>query len=294
MQATRKIGEYRYDYSSLMATDKVKTETGAARFKEPYTGPGCAGGILIGVSYFLCVLFFPFSLYYTIKVITEYERVVIFRLGRVLPGGAKGPGLLFILPCVDEIKMMDLRTVCRDIRPQKILTKDCVNITVDAVVYSRIFNPNLSVCYFENPHLSISIMAATTLRKTLGKRDMAEIICDRKKIAREITRKFDRQTANWGIKLERIEIKEIKLPKDMERSMAAEAEAARQARAKVITAKGEQNASRALKEAADIMSQSPAAIQLRYLQTLKSVATKNNSTILFPLPMQLSQGYAHS
>ncbi|XP_071127089.1 stomatin-like [Mytilus edulis] len=277
-----------------MATDKVKNEPGAARSKEPYTGPGCAGGILIGVTYLLCVLFFPFSLCYTIKIITEYERVVIFRLGRLLPGGAKGPGLLFILPCVDEIKMMDLRTVCRNIRPQQILTKDCVNIVVDAVVYSRIFNPNLSVCYFSKPHLSMSILAATTLRKVLGKRDMSEILCDKKKIAMEIARKFDRQTANWGIKLEMIEIKEIKLPKEMERSMAAEAEAARQARAKVITAKGEQNASRALKEAADIMSQSPAAIQLRYLQTLKSVAAKNNSTIIFPLPMQLSQGYAQS
>ncbi|CAG2219990.1 STOM [Mytilus edulis] len=190
---------------------------------------------------------------------------------------------------------MDLRTVCRDIRPQQILTKDCVNIMVDAVVYSRIFNPNLSVCYFSKPHLSMSILAATTLRKVLGKRDMSEILCDKKKIAREIARKFDRQTANWELNWKVLKCKkEIKLPKEMERSMAAEAEAARQARAKVITAKGEQHASRAFKEAADIMSQSPAAIQLRYLQTLKSVAAKNNSTIIFPLPMQLSQGYAQS
>ncbi|CAF3904133.1 unnamed protein product [Rotaria sordida] len=201
------------------------------------------------------------------------------RLGRILPGGAKGPGLFFILPCVDMIIKVDLRTVTFDVPPQEILTRDSVTVSVDGVVYFRIFNPVISVTNVENSRVSTQLLAATTGTKTLQ-----EILSDRENISHSMQTHLDEGTDPWGVKVERVEIKDVRLPVSMQRSMAAEAEAAREARAKIISAEGEQKASRSLKEAADIINQSPIALQLRYLQTLTSISAEKNSTIVFPIP----------
>ncbi|XP_076090429.1 stomatin-like isoform X1 [Mytilus galloprovincialis] len=250
-------------------------------------GPGCCGCILMGLSYFIVVIFFPFSLAMCIKIVQEYERAVIFRLGRVLPGGAKGPGMFFILPCLDDFKKVDLRTVANDVPPQEILTKDSVTVAVDAVIYSSIYDPTMSVINVENADASTRLLAATTLRNVLGTKNMSEILSDRDSIAHQMKALLDQATDPWGIRVERVEIKDVRLPMQLQRAMAAEAEASREARAKVIAAEGEQHASLALKEAADIMASSPAAIQLRYLQTLSTIASEKNSTIIFPLPIDM-------
>lgn len=248
---------------------------------------GACGYVLYALSIILVVLFFPFSLCFTIKIVQEYERAVIFRLGRVVSGGAKGPGMFFVYPCLDEFKKVDLRTTAFDVPPQEILTKDSVTVAVDAVVYSRIFDPTMSVCNVENAQYSTKLLAATTLRNVLGTKNMSELLSERETISEQMQTILDVSTDPWGIKVERVEIKDVRLPQQLQRAMAAEAEASREARAKVLAAEGEQKASRALKEAADIMMESPAAIQLRYLQTLNSIAAEKNSTIIFPLPIDL-------
>ncbi|CAF0956441.1 unnamed protein product [Rotaria sordida] len=250
-------------------------------------GIGACGWALVVLSYIVFILTFPFSLFVTIKVVQEYERAVIMRLGRILPGGAKGPGLFFILPCVDMIIKVDLRTVTFDVPPQEILTRDSVTVSVDAVVYFRIFNPVISVTNVENSRVSTQLLAATTLRNILGTKTLQEILSDRENISHSMQTHLDEGTDPWGVKVERVEIKDVRLPVSMQRSMAAEAEAAREARAKIISAEGEQKASRSLKEAADIINQSPIALQLRYLQTLTSISAEKNSTIVFPIPIEL-------
>lgn len=255
--------------------------------KEGESGMGGCAIVLYGLSILLVVLLFPFSLCFTIKIVQEYERAVIFRLGRVVSGGAKGPGMFFIYPCLDEFKKVDLRTTAFDVPPQEILTKDSVTVAVDAVVYSRIFDPTMSVCNVENAQYSTKLLAATTLRNVLGTKNMAELLSERECISEQMQSILDVSTDPWGIKVERVEIKDVRLPQQLQRAMAAEAEASREARAKVLAAEGEKKASRALKEAADIMMESPAAIQLRYLQTLNSIAAEKNSTIIFPLPIDL-------
>ncbi|CAF1073029.1 unnamed protein product [Rotaria sp. Silwood1] len=250
-------------------------------------GIGACGWVLVILSYIVCILTFPFSLCVTIKVVQEYERAVIMRLGRIISGGAKGPGLFFILPCVDTIMKIDLRTVTFDVPPQEILTRDSVTVSVDAVVYFRIFNPVISVTNVENSRVSTQLLAATTLRNILGTKTLQEILSDRENISHSMQTHLDEGTDPWGVKVERVEIKDVRLPVSMQRSMAAEAEAAREARAKIIAAEGEQKASRSLKEAADIISQSPIALQLRYLQTLTNISAEKNSTIVFPIPIEL-------
>ncbi|CAF4755990.1 unnamed protein product [Rotaria sp. Silwood1] len=198
--------------------------------------------------------------------------------------GAKGPGLFFILPCVDLITKVDLRTVTFDVPPQEILTRDSVTVSVDAVVYFRICNPTISVTNVANSRVATQLLAATTLRNVLGTKLLQEILSDRENIAHSMQTHLDEGTEPWGIQVERIEIKDVRLPVSMQRSMAAEAEAAREARAKLIAAEGEKNASRSLKDAADVISQSPIALQLRYLQTLTQIAAEKNSTIIFPIP----------
>jgi len=240
---------------------------------------------LLAYLFFICTL--PFSLCYALKIVNEYERAVLFRLGRIVKGGAKGPGLFFILPCVDTIIKVDLRTVSYDVPPQEILTKDSVTVTVDAVVYYRIFDPVISVINVENTKLSTHLLAATTLRNILGTKTLQEILQDREHIAHMMQETLDIATDNWGVKVERVEVKDVRLPTSMQRSMATEAEATREARAKVVAAEGEQKASYALKQAADIIAQSPVALQLRYLQTLTQIAAEKNSTIIFPLPIEL-------
>jgi len=248
------------------------------------------GGVIWFISMLFIIPLFPITLWFCIRQVQEYERAVIFRLGRVKKGGAQGPGLFFIIPCMDTIQTVDLRTVSFDVPPQEILTKDSVTVAVDAVVYYKIMNPMYAVCNVNNAGQSTRLLASTTLRNTLGTKTLQEILADREEIAKNILGHLDSATDPWGIRVERVEVKDVRLPQQLQRAMAAEAEAARQARAKVIEAEGEQKASKALKEASDIISDSQSALQLRYLQTLSSIAAERNSTIVFPLPMELLGG----
>ncbi|XP_042148900.1 band 7 protein AGAP004871 [Ixodes scapularis] len=277
-------------------------------------GLGICGWILTALSFVIVVVTFPFSLLFCIKVVQEYERAVIFRLGRLLQGGSKGPGIFFILPCIENYTKVDLRTLTFDVPPQEVnisvyfqketyhikfnkiiltvLTKDSVTVSVDAVVYYRVHNAAVSVANVENAHHSTRLLAQTTLRNILGTRNLHEILADREQISSSMQSALDECTDAWGIKVERVEIKDVRLPVQLQRAMAAEAEAAREARAKLIAAEGEQKSSRALKEAADVLSQSPAAIQLRYLQTLNTISAEKNSTIIFPLPIDILSCFA--
>ncbi|XP_072015288.1 band 7 protein AGAP004871-like [Amphiura filiformis] len=252
---------------------------------------GCCVYLLTALSWLLVICTFPLSLCVTIKIVQEYERAVIFRMGRLLPGGAKGPGLFFYLPCLDEIKVVDLRTISFDVPPQEVLSKDSVTVTVDAVVYFRVFNPVMSIVNVENYRGSTRLLAATTLRNVLGTKTLAEMLSHRDAVSTQMQEALDEATDPWGVKVERVEIKDVRLPIQLQRAMAAEAEAAREARAKVIAAAGERDASRALKEASEIISESPAALQLRYLQTLNTISAEKNSTIIFPLPIDLLAGF---
>ncbi|CAF1399263.1 unnamed protein product [Adineta ricciae] len=242
--------------------------------------------VLIVLSYALVVITFPLSLCFCLKVVQEYERAVIFRLGRILADGARGPGLFFILPCIDTYSKVDLRTVTFDVPPQEILTRDSVTVAVDAVVYFRIFNAVISITNVEDAAKSTKLLAATTLRNVLGTKTLHEILAERDKID---TTALDEATDPWGVKVERVEVKDVRLPVALQKAMAAEAEASRDARAKIIAAEGEMKASRGLKEAADIINESPIALQLRYLQTLTQIAAERNSTIVFPVPVELLQ-----
>ncbi|XP_075710609.1 stomatin-like isoform X2 [Rhinoderma darwinii] len=245
----------------------------------------CFGYVLIFFSFLLVFVTFPVSIWSCIKIVQEYERAVIFRLGRVR-SGAKGPGIFWVLPCTDDFCRLDLRTVSFAVPPQEVLTKDSVTIMVDAVVFYRIFNPIVTVIKVDNANQATQMLAQTTLRNMLGTKSLTEILIDREEMADHMGRILYDATKEWGIKVERVEIRDVKLPPSLQRAMAAEAEAAREARAKVVAAEGEMNASRALKEAAVIMSDSPAALQLRYLQTLSHVAAEKNSTIIFPIPVE--------
>jgi len=248
---------------------------------------GFMEAFLVAVSVILIVITFPISIWMCIKMVKEYERAVIFRLGKLKKGKPVGPGLFFIIPCIDAIQVVDLRVVSFDVPPQEILTKDSVTVSVDAVVYFKVSNPMASVCAVANANHSTRLLASTTLRTTLGTRTLQEILSDRESIGAEILQSLDVATDPWGISVERVEVKDVRLPKELQRAMAAEAEAAREARAKVIAAEGEQKASRALKEASDIISESKSALQLRYLQTLTNIAAERNSTIIFPLPIDI-------
>merc|ERR1711973_72507 len=252
---------------------------------------GCCDFVLTGISVLLAIIFFPISWLFCIKIVQEYERAVIFRLGRLLPGGAKGPGMFFILPCIDSYQKVDLRTVSFDVPPQEILTKDSVTVAVDAVVYFRIYNATMSITNVENSNRSTRLLAQTTLRNVLGTKNLSEILMERDYISHTIQSSLDEATDPWGVKVERVEVKDVRLPQQLQRAMAAEAEAAREARAKVIAAEGEQKASRALKEASLIISESPSALQLRYLQTLTHISAEKNSTIIFPLPMEVMSSF---
>lgn len=245
--------------------------------------------LLTSLSYILVIATFPLSLYYCIKVVQEYERAVIFRLGRNLGGGCKGPGLFFILPCIDDCVTIDLRTITIDVPPQEIITKDSVTVNVDAVLYYRIADPVISVNSVVDAKYSSKLLAATSLRTILGTKSLQEILTDKESIASHLQVLLDDATDAWGVKVERVELKDVSLPMEMQRSMATEAEAARDARAKVVAAEGEQRASQALRNAADVIAENPCALQLRYLQTLSSISAEKNSTIIFPIPIELLQ-----
>lgn len=239
----------------------------------------------------LFIMTIPLSLILCLKVIAQYERAVIFRLGRLLTRGARGPGLIFVLPCLDSIKRIDLRTFTFDVPTQEVLTKDSVTVAVDAVVYYRIFDPVMSVVNVEEANRSTRLLAATTLRNVLGTVDLYCLLTDREDIAGMMQESLDAATDTWGVKVERVEVKDVRLPIQLQRAMAAEAEATREAKAKVIAAEGEQLASKALKLAAIELSECPIALQLRYLQTLNSISVEKNSTIIFPLPFDVMQQF---
>nr|CAH8874532.1 unnamed protein product [Trichobilharzia regenti] len=254
---------------------------------------GICSAILVTIAYLFILITFPFSLFFCIKVVAEYERAVIFRLGRILPGGARGPGLFFIAPCIDSIRKVDLRTVTFDVPPQEVLTKDSVTVAVDAVVYYRIYNPVVAITNVEDADRSTRLLAATTLRNVLGTKNLAEILSERESISTSMQTMLDDATDPWGVKVERVEVKDVRLPVQLQRAMAAEAEATREARAKVIAAEGEEKSSLALKQAADVIKTSPFALQLRYLQTLSAISAEKNSTIIFPLPIDMLVNLFH-
>ena len=280
------------DPPGYQALDKPRRPTPGVLGRDDENPPsnGCCEIFLTVISWLLVLCFFPFSLCFTIKVVQEYERAIIFRLGRLAPGGAQGPGLFFILPCLDTFRSVDLRVVSFDVAPQEILTKDLVTIAVDAVVYYRIYEPTISVTNVENSGSSTRLLAATTLRTVLGQYTLSDVLAQRETIAHLMQSNLDEATDAWGVKVERVEVKDVRLPMDLQRAMAAEAEAGREAKAKVIAAEGEMKASRALKEAADVMAEAPNALQLRYLQTLNTISAEKNTTIIFPVPIDIIGG----
>ncbi|KAI6229979.1 PHB domain-containing protein [Aphelenchoides fujianensis] len=260
------------------------------------------GYALQALSWLLIIVTFPFSMCLCLKVIKEYERVVIFRIGRLVFGGARGPGMIFVIPCIDTYRKIDLRVVSYAVPPQEILSKDSVTVSVDAVVYFRTSDPIASVNNVDDAIYSTKLLAQTTLRNALGMKTLTEMLTEREAIAQLCETILDEGTEHWGVKasshssfflycvcsqVERVEVKDIRLPQQLTRAMAAEAEAAREARAKVVAAEGEQKASRALKEAADVIQANPVALQLRHLQALNSIAAEHNSTIVFPVPVEM-------
>jgi len=220
-----------------------------------------------------------------IRILNEYERGVIFRLGRVIK--TKGPGLIILIPIIDKMKKIDLRIVTLDVPPQDIITRDNVSIKVSAVVYFRVLDSRKAVIEVENFLFATSQLAQTTLRSVCGQAELDELLAERDKINAQIQEILDLDTEPWGIKVSKVEVKEIDLPDEMKRAMAKQAEAERERRSKVINAEGEFQAARKLADAANIINKAPAALQLRYLQTLREVATENNSTTLFPIPIDL-------
>jgi len=229
------------------------------------------------------VIFFILS--QVIKILNEYERGVIFRLGRIIP--AKGPGIIFLIPLIDKLMKISLRLITLDVPPQDVITRDNVSIKVNAVVYYRVMDPNSAVVDVENFAYATSQLAQTTLRSVCGQAELDELLAEREKISIHLQEILDKDTDPWGIKVSKVEIKHIDLPPEMQRAMAKQAEAERERRAKVIHADGEFQASQKLSEAAIIISKDPTALQLRYLQTLSEIATEKNSTMLFPIPIDL-------
>ncbi len=220
-----------------------------------------------------------------VKILKEYERGVIFRLGRVI--GAKGPGIIILIPGVDKMVKIDLRTVTLDVPPQDIITRDNVSLKVSAVVYFRVMDANKAVVDVVDFHFATSQLAQTTLRSVCGQGDLDNLLSERDEINERIQTILDKDTEPWGVKVSKVEVKEIDLPEGMRRAMAKQAEAERERRSAIINAEGEYQAAQRLADAAQIISASPAAIQLRYLQTLKDIAAENNSTTVFPIPIDL-------
>ncbi len=226
-----------------------------------------------------------FILASAIKILKEYERGVIFRLGRL--AGAKGPGLILLIPMIDRMVKISLRTLAMDVPPQDVITKDNVSIKVNAVLYFRVIEPTKAVVEVEDYLFATSQLAQTTLRSILGQADLDELLSARDKINQELQEIIDNQTDPWGIKVSLVEIKHVDLPQEMQRAMARQAESERERRAKVIHAAGEYEASEKLSEAASVIEAHPMALQLRFLQTLTDVASENNSTVVFPIPIDL-------
>ncbi|GAB4400839.1 MAG: slipin family protein [Anaerolineales bacterium] len=233
-----------------------------------------------------------FLLGMAIKIVQEYERGVVFRLGRLV--GAKGPGLFLIIPFVDRMVKVDLRVVTLDIPAQEAITKDNVTVKVNAVAYFRVINPEAAIVQVEDYRRATWQIAQTTLRSVLGQSELDELLAHREEINQKLQRIIDEQTEPWGIKVSIVEVKDVELPDTMKRAMARQAEAEREKRAKIIHAEGEFQASQTLRQAASVISEEPAAIQLRYLQTLTEIAVEKNSTIIFPVPLDFVKAFLQS
>jgi regulator of protease activity HflC (stomatin/prohibitin superfamily) len=229
-----------------------------------------------------------------IRILREYERGVVFRLGRLVSGGVRGPGLILLIPIIDKMVKVSLRTVVMDVPPQDVITQDNVSIKVNAVVYFRVIQPQKAVVEVENFLMATSQLSQTTLRSVLGQSELDDLLSQREKINQKLQQIIDAHTEPWGVKVSNVEVKQIDLPQEMQRAMAKQAEAERERRSKVIAAEGEFQASQRLSDAAKILSDQPSALTLRYLQTLREIATENNSTTIFPVPVDLLKPFLES
>jgi regulator of protease activity HflC (stomatin/prohibitin superfamily) len=238
------------------------------------------GGLLIVLA-IIIVLFLASS----VKIVLEYERAVIFRLGRCV--GAKGPGVFFVIPIIDKIRRVNLQIAAVPVASQAVITKDNVTVTVDAVAYFQVIDPLASVVKIQNWYTSAQLVAQTTLRSIIGRHELDQMLSERDRINGELQIALDAQTEAWGIKVHRVEIRDVGLPDQMQRAMARQAEAERERRAKIIAAEGELQASQKLGEAADVITRSPGALQLRQLQTMAEISAENSSTIIFPIPIEI-------
>ena len=238
-----------------------------------------------GAIFLLIVLLYVFS---SIKVLREYERGVIFRLGKLLPE-PKGPGVVLVFMPIDRMVRVSLRTVVLDVPPQDIITRDNVSVKVNAVVFFRVMDPRQAIVAVENFHYATSQLAQTTLRSVLGQADLDDLLSERDRLNQQLQQILDHQTDPWGVKVSSVEVKHVDLPADMQRAIARQAEAEREKRAKIIHAEGELIASEKLSQAAGVIAKEPLAITLRYLQTLTEISAEKNSTIIFPLPIELLQ-----
>ncbi len=231
------------------------------------------------------IFFLVYFLWSAIKILKEYERGVVFRLGRVIP--VKGPGLIIIWPVIDKLVRVSLRIVTMDVPSQDVITKDNISVKVNAVVYFRVMHPIMAITEVEDFYFATSQIAQTTLRSILGQSQLDDLLMKRDEVNAELQKVIDFQTEPWGIKVTAVEVKNVDLPVEMQRAIAKQAEAERERRAKVIHAEGEFQASQKLADAAHIIAAAPSALQLRFLQTLAEIATEKNSTILFPIPIDL-------
>lgn len=221
----------------------------------------------------------------SIKILAEYERGVVFRLGRMV--GVRGPGLILLIPLIERMVKVSLRTVVMDVPPQDVITQDNVSIKVNAVIYFRVLQPSKAIVEVENFLIATSQISQTTLRSVLGQSELDDLLGQREKINQRLQQIIDNQTEPWGIKVSTVEVKQIDLPQEMQRAMARQAEAERERRSKVISAEGEFQASQRLADAAKVLSEQPSALTLRYLQTLREIAVENNSTTIFPVPIDI-------
>jgi len=242
-----------------------------------------------GIGITFAAAFVLFILVNSIRILPEYERGVVFRLGRLRPMDY-GPGVFFLIPVVDRMVRVSLRTIVHDVPPQDIITKDNVSVKVNAVVYFRVMNPRKAIVEVEDFGYATSQLSQTMLRSVLGQHELDELLSQREKLNMKLQEDLDRDTDPWGIKVSKVEVKHVDLPAEMQRAMARQAEAEREKRAKIIHAEGEYQASEQLARAADTVGKNPVTLQLRYLQTLAEIASEKNSTIVFPVPIDLIRG----
>lgn len=242
---------------------------------------GIVSGSFIFIVVAICVI-----IYFSFHVLNEYERAVVFRLGRII-SSAKGPGLILIIPGIDSMVRVDLRIITLDVPSQDVITRDNVTIKVNAVVYFKVIDPNRAVVEVENYLMATSKLAQTTLRSVLGQVELDELLASRESVNHRLQAILDTQTEPWGVKVSNVEVKQIDLPVEMQRAMAKQAEAERERRAKIIAAEGELQASQKLSEAAKVMESSPISLQLRFLQTIREMSNEHTSTMILPLPMDL-------